>query len=117
MHTLACSMLVTTRTLPSTTPGQHGVPFKTFGSEDASACGIIIAIIFLNLGTGLYLYFSQHIQIIQQLWVQQIRPYCSISHETFGRLQTLYTCIHTHVYTCSAIVMIKPSCIHSIPFS
>lgn len=37
-HTLACSILVTTRTVPSTTPGQHGVPFKTLGSEDASAC-------------------------------------------------------------------------------
>ena len=34
--TSVCCMEVTTLTVPSTTPGQHGVPVNTLGSEDPS---------------------------------------------------------------------------------
>ncbi len=36
--TVASEKDVATRTVLVTIPGQHGVPFNTFGSADASAC-------------------------------------------------------------------------------
>jgi hypothetical protein len=70
--TAVSSIALTTLTVPSTTPGQHGVPFSTSGSEDASAS-----------------IFFQEVKVLEKLREENVRTNCLMRQETLGRRKTL----------------------------